>query len=75
MNKGLYLARKRYLESIISKVSCLNGGDDEESLRMHLVEVLDTYPEEQIEKAITCYEEILKKLQYNAERARYEKDS
>jgi len=35
------------------------GGDEEEWLKGHILEVLDKHPDEHIEEAITCYEEML----------------
>lgn len=56
MHKGLWIARKIYLFSLIKKVSDSYGGDDKDFLDRHSLQVLDTHPEEQIELAIRCYE-------------------
>lgn len=64
MNKGLYLARKNYLHSIIYKISYHHGGDKKEWLEGHFTEVLDAYPDEKIEEAIICYTEMVEQLKY-----------
>lgn len=60
MNHGLWIARKNYLCFLIKKVSNNYGGDDIEFLRQHCREVLKMCPEEKIEEAIKCYENIFK---------------
>lgn len=59
MNKGLWIARKNYLLSLIRKVSELTGGDDIDFLNHHCKEVLQMCEGEKIEEAILCYEDIL----------------
>jgi hypothetical protein len=68
VNKGLWIARKNYLFSLIRKVSYGHGGDDIEFLKEHSMEVLERYSNESIEEAIACYEEMVKQLQYYPER-------
>lgn len=58
MNKGLWIARKNYLLVLIKKVSDDHGGDDKDFLDKHCKEVIEVSPEEKIELAIRCYEEI-----------------
>lgn len=70
MNRGLWIARKNYLCSLIKKVSDGHGGDDIEFLRLHCREVLESHPEEKIEEAIICYEEMVEQLKYYPERQR-----
>lgn len=69
MNKALWIARKNYLCSLIKKVSDGHGGDDREFFRQHCKEVLAHYPDEKIEEAIACYEEMVKQLKYYPERS------
>jgi len=64
MNKGLWIARKNYLCLLIRKVSDLHGGDEIEFLRQVCREVLAAYPEEKIEEAIRCYEEVEERLMF-----------
>lgn len=66
MNKGLWIARKNYLFCIIKKLSDGSGGDDTELLKGHCMEVLELYPGELIEEAISCYEELVSKLHYQS---------
>jgi hypothetical protein len=60
MNKGLWIARKNYLFTLIKKVSDFNGGDEIEFLKKHFQETIEIYSEEKIEIAITCYEQVIK---------------
>lgn len=69
MNRGLWIARKNYLCTLIKKVSDGHGGDDIEFLRQHCKEVIDVHPEEKIEEAIACYQELVEQLKYYPERA------
>ena len=62
MNKALWIARKNYLHSLIKKVSESLGGDEPEFLKAHFEYILEHYPDEHIEKAITCYEEMMDQL-------------
>lgn len=62
MNKGLWIARKNYLICIINKVSLGYGGDEEEWLKRHISEVLEAHPDEKIEEAIACYEEMITQI-------------
>jgi hypothetical protein len=64
MNKALWLARKNYLCILIKKISDAQGGDDISWLRQHCKEVLQLYPDEKIEEAIACYEEMYNQLPY-----------
>lgn len=59
MNRGLWIARKNYLFTLIKKVSDLNGGDDIEFLKKHFQETIEIYSEEKIENVINCYEQII----------------
>jgi hypothetical protein len=68
MNKGLWIARKNYLGTLIKKVSEGHGGDDIEFFRQHCNEVLTAHPNEKIEQAIRCYEERVEQLKYYPER-------
>lgn len=68
MNKALWIARKNCLCALIKKVSDGHGGDDIEFLRQHCKEVLQTHPEEKIEEAIRCYEQMVWQLVYYPER-------
>ena len=64
MNKGLWIARKNYLLTLIKKLSDYHGGDDKEFLESHCKETIEAHLGETIELAIRCYEDILKELQY-----------
>ena len=68
MNRGLWIARKNYLLTLIKRLSDGHGGDDIEFLRQHCKEVLQTHPEEKIEEAIRCYEQMVWQLVYYPER-------
>ncbi len=68
MNKGLWIARKNYLCTLIKKVSDGHGGDDIEFLRQHCREVIESYQGEMIEEVISCYEYMVDKLKYYTER-------
>ncbi len=70
MNKGLWIARKNYLCTLIKKVSDSRGGDDIEWLRQHCREVIESHPDEKIEEAIACYQEMVELLKYYPERAK-----
>lgn len=72
MNKGLWIARKNHLCCLIRNVSEGHGGDDIEFLRQHCREVIETCPDEKIEEAITCYEEMAKQLCYYPKREKNE---
>lgn len=58
MNRGLWIARKNYLCTLIKKVSDGHGGDDIEFIRQHCKEIIAEYCDESIEEAIACYEEL-----------------
>lgn len=64
MNKALWIARKNHLRSMIDKISIGYGRDEKEWLERHFMEVLELYPDERLEEAITCYQEILNKMKY-----------
>lgn len=64
MNRGLWIARKNYLCTLIKKVSYGYGGDDIEFLRQHCREVIDLHSDELIEEAIACYQEMVTQLKY-----------
>lgn len=68
MNRGLWIARKNYLCVLIKKVSDGHGGDDIEFLRQHCKEVIEAHPDELIEDAIACYQEMVEQLKYYPER-------
>jgi hypothetical protein len=68
MNRGLWIARKNYLFTLIKKVSDGHGGDDIEFLQQHCKEVIDAHPDEKIEEAIACYQEMVGQLKYYMER-------
>lgn len=68
MNKGLWIARKNYLCTLIKKVSDGHGGDDIEFLRQHCREVIAAHEGEKIEEAIACYQEMVEQLKYYPER-------
>jgi hypothetical protein len=68
MNRGLWIARKNYLCTLIKKVSDGHGGDDIEDLRQHCREVIASYDGEKIEEAIACYEKMVEQLKYYPER-------
>lgn len=72
MNKGLWIARKNYLCCLIKKVSDGHGGDDIEFLRQHCKEVIDAHPDEKIEEAISCYQEMVNNLKFYTERQKHE---
>jgi len=62
MNRGLWLARKNYLFTLIKKVSDGWGGDSSDDLTKHCQQVLDMYPGDAIEEAILCYQEMVAQL-------------
>lgn len=64
MNRGLWIARKNYLCTLIRSVSDGHGGDDIEFLRQHCKEVIEAHPDELIEDAIACYQEMAEQLKY-----------
>lgn len=64
MNRGLWVARKNYLYTLIKKVSDGFGDDDSDFLKQHFNEVVDVHPGEKIEEAILCYEEMVKRLKH-----------
>ncbi len=68
MNRGLWIARKNYLTTLIKKVSDGHGGDDIEFLKQHCKEVIDVHPDEKIEEAIACYQEMVEQLKDCLER-------
>jgi hypothetical protein len=68
MHKALWIARKNYLCTLIKKVSEGNGGDDIEFLRKHCKEAIKAHPDELIEEAIVCYQEMIDKLKYYPDR-------
>lgn len=45
-----------------------HGGDEPEFLKQHFQEVLEMNPDEQIEEAIACYQEMVEQLKYYPER-------
>ncbi len=59
MNKGLWIARKNYLLTLIKKVSDAYGGDDIEFMRQHCLEVIERNQGEKIEEAIACYQSLI----------------
>jgi hypothetical protein len=69
MNKGLWIARKNYLCTLIKKISDHHGGDDVEWLRQHCREVIEMCPGEKIEEAIHCYSEMVEQLKYYPKRS------
>ncbi len=62
MNKALWIARKNYLATLIKKVSDGHGGDERQFLIAHFDELLKAHPNEKIEQAIRCYEEMIGQL-------------
>lgn len=64
MNKGLWIARKNYLYTLIRRLSEARGGDGVDELREHCEEVLKAHPNEAIEDAIKYYEHMVEELQY-----------
>lgn len=64
MNRGLWIARKNYLCTLIKKVSDGHGGDEPEFLRQVCKEVIESHPDELIEEAIACYQEMVEQLKY-----------
>lgn len=68
MNRGLWIARKNYLFTLIKKVSDGHGGDEPEFLKQLFTELLETYPDERIEEAIVCYQEMVAQLKYYSRR-------
>lgn len=68
MNPALGIARKNYLCTLIKKVSDGHGGDEIEFLRQHCREVIEAHPDEKMEEAIKCYEEMVDQLKYYLER-------
>ena len=64
MNRGLWIARKNYLCTLIKKLSDAYGGDDSEFLRQHCKEVIDAHDGEKIEGVITVYQEMVEQLRY-----------
>ncbi len=62
MDKGLWIARKNYLCSLMREVSDKYLGDDIEFLRAICRETIANFPDENIEQPIQCYESVLKSL-------------
>lgn len=59
MNKGLWIARKNHLICIIKRISDNYGGDDQEWLKGHYLELLERYQGEDIETPIAVYQKII----------------
>ena len=68
MNRGLYIARKNYLLTLVNKLSRGHGGDTEIFLQKHFSDLLIANPDDSIELAIKVYEEQVSKLIYYPER-------
>lgn len=66
MNRGLWIARKNYLFTLVKKLSDLFGGDDEDFLASHCKELAELHESENIEEAISCYELALKENRHKA---------
>ena len=64
MNRGLWIARKNYLCTLIKKVSDAHGGDEIEWLRDYCREVLEDHPGDKIEKAILCFLDLADQVKY-----------
>lgn len=64
MNRAIWISRKNYLCTLIKKISDAHGGDDIESLRQHCKDVIEDHPEEKIEDAIRCHEEMVTQLKH-----------
>ena len=64
MNKGLWIARKNYLFGLMKKVSDGHGGDTPDDFQKIFHETLESHPDEKIEEAIRCYEEMVEQLKY-----------
>lgn len=62
MNRGLWISRKNYLITLIKKVSIEFGGDSEDFINLHCKQVIDMCPDDKIEDAILCYEEMVKQI-------------
>jgi hypothetical protein len=70
MNKGLWIARKNYLCTLIKKVSDGHGSDDIEFISKHCNEVIYEHHDEKIEEAISCYQEMVEQLSYYQNRSK-----
>lgn len=64
MNKALWIARKNYLFQLLKKVSDGHGGCAPDDFQAHYHELLAAHPDELIENAIRCYEEMVEQLKY-----------
>ena len=62
MNRGLWIARKNYLITLIRKVSDIHGGDSPEFFNQYCKEVIDVHDNEKIEEAIECFQEMVARL-------------
>lgn len=70
MNRGLWIARKNYLFTLIKKVSDGHGENDSDFFQAHYHQVVESHPDEKIEDAISCYEDMVDRLQYYPERGK-----
>lgn len=59
MERALWITRKNYLCRLIKKVSDAHGGDEIDYVRQVCKEVLIMFPDEKIELAIRCHEEMI----------------
>jgi hypothetical protein len=59
MNKGLWIARKNYLFTLLRQVSNFYGGDDPDWLKEHWRQLIESHPGEMIEEPIQRYLSIL----------------
>ena len=68
MNRGLWIARKNYLLTLIKRLSDGHGGDDAQWLAEHSKSVIELHPDERIEEAIACYQGQIAQLHCYPER-------
>lgn len=62
MNRGLWIARKNYLFTLMRSVSEAMGGDELDFFEQHCKDIISSHQDESIEKAIACYEDIKKSM-------------
>jgi hypothetical protein len=60
MNRGLYIARKNYLITLIRKYARLCNENDFSFLEAHINDTIEVNPGESIERVIDCYNILIK---------------
>lgn len=64
MNRGIWIAKKNHICSLIKKISDHYGGDDIEWLRGYAKEVIELSTGEDIERVLNCFLLVDKSLRF-----------